>query len=231
MMGEQLVFDLPSRPALGRQDFLVAPCNRAAVAWIDRWPDWPAPGLAIWGPAASGKSHLAEVWCRRSEAREVRAMSLATGDAHAALAAGPAVVIEDAEGGLDAGAEEGLFHLYNLLAERGGHVLLTGRRPPARWPLVLADLGSRLAALPAVAIEAPDEALIAALIVKLFADRQLRVGREVLAFLLPRMERSFAAARRLVADIDAAALARQQAVTVPLAREVLARLAPEGEDT
>ena len=143
----------------------------------------------------------------------------------------PAVVIEDAEGGLDAGAEEGLFHLYNLLAEGGGHLLLTGRRPPARWPLVLADLGSRLAALPAVAIEAPDEALIAALIVKLFADRQLRVGREVLAFLLPRMERSFAAARRLVAHIDAAALARQRAVTVPLAREVLARLALEGEDT
>ncbi len=119
--------------------------------------------------------------------------------------------------------EEALLHLYNLLAERQGHLLLAAREPPARWTIGLADLRSRLLAAPAVAVEAPDDALLGAVLVKLFADRQLRISEEVIAYLLPRIERSFAAAQAIVAALDRAALAGQRAVTVPLARDVLNR--------
>jgi DnaA regulatory inactivator Hda len=216
----QLSLDLGFRPALGRADFLVAPCNAAAVAWIDRWPDWPAPLLALWGPAASGKTHLLEVWRARSNAVAIAARALTSAALPSLLGGAHAAVIDDAQSTAD---EEALLHLYNVLAERQGHLLLAAREPPARWSIRLADLRSRLVAAPAVAVDAPDDALLGAVLVKLFTDRQLRISEDLIAYLLPRIERSFAAAQAIVAALDQAALADQRAVTVRLARDILSR--------
>ena len=213
----QLILDLGHRPALGEADFMVAPSNEQAVQWLDRWPGWPAPALTIYGPPGCGKTHLARVFAARSGAAVIAAAALSTGDVPDLLGASRAAVVDDA----DRAHREALLHLYNVLAERGGHLLLTAGEPPARWPDALPDLRSRLAAAPAIPVAPPDDALLAALLVKLFGDRQLAVGEDVLRFLLPRMERSFAAARRLVADLDAAALRERRAVTIPLARRVL----------
>jgi chromosomal replication initiation ATPase DnaA len=214
----QLPLDLGHRAAaLGRADFLVAPSNAEAVAWLDRWPDWPAPALALWGPAGSGKSHLAAVFRARAGAALIDPAALATERVPALLAAASAAVVDDAE----RAAEAPLLHLHNLLAERRGHLLIVSRDPPARWAIALPDLRSRLVAAPAVAVAAPDDALIGALLVKLFADRQLKVGEEVLAYLARHLERSFAAVQRAVALLDTAALAERRPVTVPLARRVL----------
>ena len=213
----QLSLDLGFRPALGRADFLIAPCNAAAVAWIDRWPDWPAPVLALWGPAASGKTHLLEVWSARSHAVAIAPRALTSGALPDLLGAAHAAVIDDARGA----DEEALLHLYNVLAERQGHLLLAAREPPARWTIRLADLRSRLRAAPAVGVDAPDDALLGAVLVKLFADRQLRISEDLIAYLLPRIERSFAAAQGIVAALDQAALAEQRGVTVRLARDIL----------
>ena len=217
-LGRQRTFDWGVRPALGREDFLVAPCNEAAVAWLDRWPDWPGPALVIHGPPGSGKSHLAEVWCRRSGAEMLPAAWLS----EAALEAGhapPALVIDGLDGPLD---ERSLLHTYNAIAERGIHLLLTARTPPARWPLALPDLASRLRLAPAAALGLPDDALLGALMLKLFADRQITVAPEVPAYVVPRIERTFEAVARLVDRLDRAALAEGRAVTVPLVRTVLA---------
>jgi chromosomal replication initiation ATPase DnaA len=213
----QLTLGLSHRPALGRDDFLVASSNAEAVAWLDRWPDWPATALALHGPAGSGKSHLAQVWRRRSGAIEAgRSFDPPV------LAAAGAVVLDlgDAAGLAD---ERALLHLYNLLAERRGHLLLVGREPPARWPVALPDLSSRLSTAPAVALLPPDDELRAAVMVKLFADRQLRVDAEVVTYLLQRLDRSFAAIGDIVAALDETALAERRPITVPLARAVLAR--------
>ncbi len=227
----QLPLELPPRPALGREDFLVAPCNRVAVAWIDRWPDWPGPVLALYGPPGCGKTHLCQVWRAASGAVEIDGPLLARAEPPELLGAARACVIDDAEsllGGANAEAER-LLHLLNSVAERGGQVLLAARAAPARWPCGLADLGSRLAAATAVRLAAPDDALIEALLVKLCADRQLAVGEEVRRYLLARMERSFAAARALVAALDRASLAEGRAVTLPLARRVLEGYEPPPE--
>jgi chromosomal replication initiation ATPase DnaA len=222
----QLALDLGHRPAFGREDFMVAPCNAAAVAWLDRWPDWPAPALVLYGPAGCGKSHLVQVWRVLTGAIGFARSNLAVPGLAERLGEARAVYLEDAETGID---ERGLLHLYNMLAERGGHLLLTASLPAARWALRLADLRSRLLAVPAVAVAAPDEALIAAVLVKLFADRQLRVSAGLVAYLVTHMERSFDAARRLVAALDRAALAGRRRVTVPLARAVLAELGDGGQ--
>lgn len=219
----QLPLDLGHRPALGSADFLVAPCNAEAVAWLDRWPQWPAPALAVYGAAGCGKSHLAQVFAARTGAPVIAAASLHPDDPPRLLAGGCAAVIEDGDRGVD---EVALFHLFNLAKESGCTLLLSGRIPPAQWPLTLPDLRSRLNAIPAIGIAPPDDALIAALLIKLFADRQLRVGQEVVAYLLTRMERSFAAARAVVAAVDRAALAEKREITVPLVRQVLERRDP-----
>jgi chromosomal replication initiation ATPase DnaA len=216
-MTTQFAFEFPHRPAFGADDFLIAPSNAAAIAWLDRWPGWPSAAAVLHGPPGCGKTHLAHVWQARSGAVLRAAAALAPGDV-AGLAAHAALVIDDA----DRAAERPLLHLINLVAECGGHLLLTAPTPPARWTTALPDLRSRLVAMPEIAMLAPDDALIGAVLLKLFADRQLGVGEDVIIFLLRHMERSFAASRRIVAALDRAAMVAQRRITVPLARRVLA---------
>lgn len=225
----QLVLDLGHRPALGRADFLVSRCNADAVAWIDRWPEWPAPGLVIWGPAASGKSHLGQVWRARAGAPMITADDLDNREPPDLAGEVGAVYVDGADRiAGDARRERVALHVYNLIAGQGGHILFSARTPPGRWAVGLADLRSRLNALPAAAIAPPDDAVLGAVLLKLFTDRQLQVGVDVIQFAVTRMERSFEAAERLVSAVDAAALAAQRRVTVPLLREVLPRAAGAG---
>jgi len=209
--------DLGHRSALGREDFLVAASNREAVAFLDLWPDWPAKGLVIHGPEASGKTHLAQVWRARSGAVAIERGSLAQ-DAPTLLGEALHAVVEGIEQGVN---ERGLLHLYNYLSAQGGTLLLTAALPPVRWAVALPDLRSRLLALPSVAVGTPDDALLESVMIKQFADRQVRVGPDVIAFLVPRLERSLAAVRRVVAALDEAGLAERRPITVPLARQVL----------
>lgn len=222
----QLVLDLPTRPALGRSDFFVSPSNRLALAQVDSWPGWPGGRLALAGPAGAGKTHLAHVWATRAGARIVPAAALCEIDP-GAVPGDAALAIEDGDGIAALGpraaaAEETLFHLCNLLAAGGGTLLVTGREAPARWVLALPDLASRLRAAPVAVLEPPDDALLAAILVKLFSDRGVGVGPEVIRYLVARMERSFAAAEALVVRLDRAGLARGGAIGARLAARVLA---------
>lgn len=224
--GRQLVLGFPHRPALGKTDFLVSDCNTDAVGWIDRWPEWPGPAFAVYGPAGCGKTHLAHVWRNRSDAVLISGAELGDRAAPDILGSADSCAVDDADGLSD---EEALLHLYNHIAEIGGKLLLAGRHPPARWPLKLADLSSRMNAAPAVEIRPPDDELLGALLVKLFHDRQLTVGKDVLVYLLARMERSFAAASAIVEALDQLGLAERRGVTVPLARTVLNELNTNSE--
>lgn len=217
MKSHQLSLGLALPISWAREDFLVVPGNEAALAWIDRWPDWPNNALLLYGAAGSGKTHLAHIWGAQVEgARLVGAEAVVASEIDG-LARQP-LAVDDADGAADPVA---LFHLVNLMRERGHGLLLTATLPPAHWPLALPDLMSRLKAMPAQGIAAPDDALLAAVLVKLFADRQLTVGEGVVKYLAARIERSCHAARHWVAALDAAALAENRAVTVALARQVL----------
>ena len=218
----QLPLDLGHLPALGREDFLVAPSNESAVKWLERWPDWPRPALALHGPPGSGKTHLAHVFTTRARAAGIitafiEPVTLAVATVPSRLGDARAVVVDDA----NRAPEQALLHLHNLVAERRGHLLVVAAEPPSRWPIALADLRSRLLAAPAVAVNAPDDALLSAVLVKLFADRQVTVAADVIGYLVARIERSFAAVRAAVAALDAAALAEKHAITAPFARRVL----------
>jgi chromosomal replication initiation ATPase DnaA len=202
----QLPLALPHRPAFGGSDFLVADANRAAVAWLDAWPDWPSPGLVVWGETGCGKTHLAATWQLRAAAVRIAARELAVADVPSLL--GPSDPVA-------------WLHLHPALAERGGHMLLTARAAPARWQIPLPDLASRLRALAAVEILPPDESLVEAVLVKHFADRQLRVPAETVRYVVTRLDRSLEAVAMIAAALDAASLAGKRPASIPLAREVL----------
>jgi chromosomal replication initiation ATPase DnaA len=213
----QLALALPHSQSYAREDFLSGPSNAVALALVDGWPDWPARAVALVGPEGSGKSHLADVWAAQAGARCILGSALRETNLPGALATG-AVVIEDvAENGID---ERALFHLLNLAREEGAYALLTMRSSPAGWNLALRDLASRLRALPVVTLAPPDDALLRALLVKLFADRQIVVEESLITYLVTRIERSCRAARDAVAELDREALRRKRPVTRALAVEL-----------
>lgn len=205
----QLVLPLEVRSASGRDDFIVAPGNSQAVAFLDSWPAWPAPAAALYGPPASGKSHLAAVWAEKANAKIISAASLNAGVPDGAL------VVEDVAQGV---AEAPLF----VLLERSAPLLITSQAPPAEWQVVLPDLVSRARALLAFPLWAPDDALLMGLAVKLFADRQLQVPENVVLHMVRSLERSPAAVRDFVARADAAALAQQRPINLSLIKDLLA---------
>lgn len=222
----QLVLDLAHRQALGEEDFLISASNRAAIELIDRWPDWPHPACVVVGPKGSGKSHLANVWRLRSSG----GLSAAGTLSDAAVAAVPdhgAIAVEDLDRGIC--DERALFHLLNRARENAISVLLTSRSAPGDLSLQVPDLRSRLRALPVAALEAPDEALLKAVLVKLFCDRQLTVEPAVIEYLSLRMERSMEAASRVVAAVDRLALATRRKASRQLAAEALATLGESQE--
>jgi chromosomal replication initiation ATPase DnaA len=223
--GRQLVLDLAHRTAQGRDDFLVTPSNAAAVAMVDRYPDWPHHGLVLLGAAGSGKSHLLEVWRQAAGARLIVAADLATERPDELLKSG-ALAIDDAPGEvLD---ERALFHLLNLARQTGSHVLLASMTDPAHWPVALPDLASRLKALAVTRLDPPDDVLLRGVLVKLFADRQLGVEESIVSYLMLRMPRSLEAARALVAEIDRLALIEKAPVTRGLAARVLQQMTEPG---
>jgi DnaA regulatory inactivator Hda len=219
-MTRQYPLPLPHREAMEADDFMVTASNGEAAAWLDKWPDWPAHCLVIYGPAGAGKTHLAHVWQAQAAARLIDAKTIAEEDI--ATLKAQAVAIDDAEKAAGERArEEALLHLYNMLRENKGYLLLTARQAPAHWEIGLPDLRSRLLAVPAVALGAPDDELVAALLVKQLRDRQIEVGMEVIDYLVPRLDRTPEAIRKLVAALDRASLAEGRRITVALARKVL----------
>jgi chromosomal replication initiation ATPase DnaA len=209
-MISQLILPIEPASRMTREDFIVAAGNRHALALLDAWPDWAAPAVVLFGPSASGKTHLARIWAARAnavlaDARELRAPIMG------------AAVVENCDGVSDAAHEPALF----AMLERGTPLLLTGRGAPASWLVGLPDLASRFRALMAFELGGADEALLMALAVKLFADRQVQVPEAVVTELVQQLERSPAALRDFIARADATALSRQKPINLQLIRGLM----------
>ena len=209
-MVSQLILPIEPASRMTRDDFIVAAGNRHALAFLDAWPDWPAPAVALYGPSASGKTHLARIWAARTNATLADAREL-----HAPIAG--AAVVENCDGVTDFGHEPVLF----AMLERGTPLLLTGRAAPGSWRVDLPDLASRLRSLVAFELGGADEALLMALAVKLFADRQVQVPEAVVTELVQQLERSPAALRDFIARADATALSRQKPINLQLIRGLM----------
>lgn len=208
---KQIALNLATSPSYAPEDFVVSGCNQLAWQWLEKWPDWPSYAAIIVGPEAAGKTHLLNCW---------RAIS----HAHAAYADGAMeltirpLAIDDADGWLEDSAQTKLFHLLNQAKDSGHRLLLTASTPPSAWAMTLKDLRSRLLSLPVWEVEAPDEAVLAAVLAKHFTDRQLSVDPAVIRYIISRSERSFASIQHIAEQVDAYALEQQRPITTALVR-------------
>jgi chromosomal replication initiation ATPase DnaA len=214
----QMPLDLALKPKLSRDDIVVGKSNRAAVEIIDLWPAWPSAIVVLAGPNGSGKTHLARAWAAKAAALPLNPAELASLPIPAAPS--QAFLIEDiGEASLD---ETALFHLANSIRQRGGSLLLTSKLRPGSWGYGLPDLNSRLQSATVVEIAEPGDALLLAVLAKLFADRQVIVEPNVGEYLVTRMERSFSEAVRIVAALDTLALEKKARITRSLASTIFA---------
>jgi chromosomal replication initiation ATPase DnaA len=211
----QLALALDHAESHAREDFVSGPSNEAALALVDSWPDWPGNAIALVGPEGSGKSHLASIWVEVAGARVISGRALLQNDLLRPLATG-ALVVEEAA----AADERALFHLINLAREQDSFLLFTARTAPTAWSVALADLASRLRAIPVATLQAPDDALLRAVITKLGVDRQLDLDESTVSYLSTHIERSFTAARAAVIALDEEALERGRAPNRALAAEM-----------
>ncbi|MCA0928995.1 HdaA/DnaA family protein [Ruegeria profundi] len=218
-MAQQLSFDLPAKTALGREDFFVSPANALAVAMISA-TSWPGNKLVLSGPAGAGKTHLAHVWAAETGGRIIQARDVRHQDVPE-LARTPVAVEDVPMVADDIEQQKTLFHLHNLVLAEGRALLMTGRLVPKLWQLPLPDLQSRIEGAHHVALDPPDDALLGAVLAKLFIDRQLNPGPDVIAYLVKHMDRRFETAAEVVARLDHLALSEKREITRALAGRVL----------
>jgi len=215
-LSRQFRLKLDRTDTFRREDLTVSPANAAAVKAVDAWPAWPAGALALIGPEGSGKSHLAVTWAAAAGA----AVIPPKGRIDLGALRGRPVLYEDADRDRTR-RDEILFHLFNMAGEAGGGLLLTGRSPPSGWSAALPDLRSRLNAATVAQLEAPDDAILEAMLRKFFRARNIRPTEDVFPYLLRRIERSAPKAMEVVQRLDEAADAEGRAVSRALARQIL----------
>lgn len=202
---QQIPLSLELPPSWAGEDFFISPSNQIAIDMIKSWPDWPAMGAIIIGPYGSGKTHLANIWAKKAAAKYWPEE-------------GDIVVVDGLTAELD---QTALFHLFNRLKEAKGALLITAEQPINQLGLTLPDLVSRLQSLPTATIDQPDEHLMSALLMKQFADKQLKVGMDVIRFMVLRLERTYENIKTVVEQLDQAALGEKKPITVPFVRRVL----------
>jgi len=222
----QLTLELAGDPSFSVENFLISASNEQAFDMIMLWPDWPDATLLLVGPSGSGKSHLGSIWAERAAAVKMVAAGLSRHDP-TELTAHKTLLIENVESVAipdNKDDETAMFHLLNLTRASGTMLLLTAREGPESWGLKTPDLLSRLRLAPRVSLAPPDDALMRAVLVKLFFDRQLMVDTSLIEFAALRLNRSLDAAREFVAALDREALARGKRITKPMAQDVLLAL-------
>ncbi len=212
----QIPLELDHEPSFALEDFIVSETNNIAFETVKSWPDWEYHVAALIGPEASGKSHLAISWAKKSNATVFTKSKIPSVEEIEHLGN---IVLEDVY--LAPSDEQSLFHLINWSKENSRYLLLTSRDEPTRWEISLPDLKSRLSLVQVANIQSPDDQLLMILLAKMFTDRQLNIDLSIINFMIPRMERSFSAARELVAAIDAKALSQKKAITQKIAKECL----------
>ena len=230
-MPQQYIFSFPTHEKLTRDNFIIADCNRDAFDILQKYPDWPAPFLAIYGEAKSGKSHLIKAWWQDNynaiTLHQCRFSELAMLDNN--LPDDTLIWLDDdrADDTMLTKAskeshEEALFHLYNriMLKQQKG-LIITSITPPTKWRISLPDLASRLKSVPHVQLGMPNDALLAQLFRKLCNDRQIKLDDKIIDYLLVRMERSFTACYDLCDRLNQHSLTRKGKITLTIAKQCL----------
>lgn len=214
----QMAFDMSLNPVYRWENFYISKSNEDAIAMIQRWPRWEGRVQLIYGPSGSGRTHIAHLWRNESRASFVDDSVLKLDFLEEYIAQNPFLIIDNADRITNF---QGLFHLYNLIQEHQGYLLLTAETPPKYWHIDLPDLASRLQSIQATELLAPDDGLIKALLVKRFSDAQMKVPENVIAFIVKHIHRSYESIQGTTTLLAQKSLEFRRNLTLPLVKEVM----------
>lgn len=215
-MTKQLSIPFKHTPTYLWENYYPSPANEAATKMIQQWPQWPHPCLLLQGPVGSGKTHLSTLWSQASKAL----LKHKTLPDPITLSPPFTLAIDGLSPPFN---EETLLHLYNVILENKGSLLITTEIPVKQWNITLPDLRSRLLSCPTLTLEAPDANLIKALFRKQLADLQIHVEEKVVNYILSRAERSYSAIHTLTRNLEKLA-SQNKKISIPLVREHLFRV-------
>jgi chromosomal replication initiation ATPase DnaA len=215
----QLTLNLDINPTYNAEDFLISACNFEAVSWIKRWPDWPSPGILLYGAPGCGKTHLGHMWQAQTNARFLKLEDLMGTNLNDLFQTCKCFILDDLT--LTSQGESTLLHFYNLAKEHHASILFLSQSAPAQWPITLADFKSRMNALLTIQIVSPDDEFLKTFAFKIFSDQQLSINESIIQYLLIHGDRSFKGMQKSIEKINAHALATHRNITLPLVREAL----------
>jgi len=216
-MNDQLILKFPEHKAYKKEDFYVSPSNQEAYDFINSWPKWIKRIINIFGPSGSGKSHLASILKNKTSCIQVNSNEL---DEKIFLnfKTKEALIIENLDEKI---SEELLFSLWNIALQDNKYFLINSIKPINSYQFKLPDLMSRAKSSLIIGINLPSDDLISAIIAKNFSDKQIKVEKKHIDYIIKRIDRSYEKISQFILTLDKYSLKKGSPFGLKLIKEVL----------
>ena len=216
-MNDQLILKFPTQQAYKKEDFYVSPSNQEAYDFINSWPKWIKRIINIFGPSGSGKSHLASMlksktsclWIDSNELNEKTFLKFKTKET---------LIIENLNEKI---SEKLLFTLWNIALQDNKYFLITSTKPLNSYKFKMNDLVSRVNSSLIIGISLPSDDLISVILAKNFSDKQIKVEKKHIDYIIKRIDRSYEKISQFILTLDKYSLKKGSPFSLKLVKEVL----------
>ena len=216
-MNDQLILKFPSQQAYKKEDFYVSPSNQQAYDFINNWPKWIKRTVNIYGPSGSGKSHLASILKNKTSCLKIDASELDE-KIFMKFKTKEALIIENMNVNLP---ENLFFSLWNTAQQDNKYLLITSTKPISSFQFKLKDLISRVKSCLIIGISLPTDDLISVIIAKNFSDKQIKVEKKHIDYIMKRIDRSYEKISQFIITLDKYSLKKGAPFSLKLIKEVL----------
>ena len=216
-MNDQLILKFPSHQAYKKEDFYVSPSNQEAYDFINSWPRWIKKIVNIFGPSGSGKSHLASILKNKTSYLQINSNEL-NEKIFTRYKTKEALIIENLDEKI---SEKLLFALWNVAMQDNKYLMITSKKPISSYKFKLKDLTSRVKSSLIIGIKLPSDDLISVIIAKSFSDKQIKVEKKHIDYIIKRIDRSYEKISQFILTLDKYSLKKRKPFSLKLIKEVL----------
>ena len=216
-MNDQLILKFPTYQAYKKEDFYVSPSNQEAYDFINNWPKWIKRIINIFGPSGSGKSHLASILKNKTSCLKIDSNEL-NEKIFLKFKTKEALIIENLNEKI---SERLLFSLWNIALQDNKYLLITSIKPISSYKFKLTDLISRVKSSLAIGIDLPGDDLISVILAKNFSDKQIKVEKKHIDYIIKRIDRSYEKISQFILTLDKYSLKKGSPFSLKLIKEVL----------
>jgi len=216
-MNDQLILKFPDQHAYKKEDFYVSPSNQEAYDFINNWPKWIKRIVNIFGPTGSGKSHLASILKNKTSCLYIEASALSD-KTFFSYKTKEALIVENLDDNI---SEKLLFSLWNASLQDNKYLLVTSKKPINSYNFRLKDLKSRVSSGIIIGIKLPSDDLISVILAKNFSDKQIKVEKKHIDYIVKRIDRSYEKISQFILTLDKYSLKKGSPFGLKLIKEVL----------